>query len=343
MTNSYKPGAYWSLVFLAAICNAFTLPAQQPAAIVADKFLIPESITYNETTGEFLISSLNKQKIVAVRTQPAAHPGNPGNPEAVYRDFISSAQDSFLCGVGLKVDSKRHVLWALSNSGINNRHRGGIWAYDSRSGKLLKKWTWSDTAAFMFNDLVIDNKGNILISESFGCRVFYLERAMDKPTLLLTLPKNNYPNGIALSGGDERYLFIACYLKGIVCYDRQTKENWELQVPEKINAKGLDGLFWYRNTLIGVDNSADDFSQHKIVQYILSPSVRTISWAAVIDEHNPFFDVPTSAVIVHDSLFVLANSQLGNWDDGKEKIKDTAKLKPLYILSYDLKKAMGIK
>ncbi|MHA4809021.1 SMP-30/gluconolactonase/LRE family protein [Flavitalea flava] len=328
MTNSCKTAFYLFLISLVAINDSIT--AQQPAAVVADKFLIPESITYNETTGEFLISSQNKQKIVAVR------------PGGSYRDFISSAQDSFLCGVGVKVDPKRHVLWALSNSGINNIRRGGIWAYDLGTAKLLKKWIWTDTAAFMFNDLVIDSKGNIFISESFGCRVYYLEKTMDQPRLLLTLPKNNYLNGIALSDGDERYLFIACYQKGIVCYDRQTKENWELQAPEKVNAKGLDGLFWYKNSLIGVDNSAEDFSRHKIVQYTISPSFKTISRAAVIDEHNPFFDVPTSAVIAHDSLFVLANSQLGNWDDGKEKIKDSTKLKPIYILSYDLKKAKGI-
>lgn len=297
--------------------------AQQPVAVLGDRFLIPESITWNQQTKEFYISSINRQKIVAIRK------GGEG------RDFIQSGQDGFLQGLGLHLDMKHHVLWAVSNRTTGHLHTSGIWMYDPQSARLLKKWVWSDTAALLLNDLAITRQGNIYVTDSEGSKVYYLKQSMDHPRLLLTMPKGDYPNGITLSD-DDRYLFIATYMHGIVCYDRRKRRHWTLQAPKETSTNGMDGLFFYHNTLIGVDNNSDKPADHKITQFYLSDDWKTIARSKVIDEHNPYFDIPTSAVIAGDSLFVLANSQLEHLDQQNNTLKDTSVLKKTYILGYKL-------
>jgi hypothetical protein len=103
------------------------------------------------------------------------------------------------------------------------------------------------------------------------------------------------------------------------------------------HSRGIDGLVFYKNSLIGVQNYVEKLEDISIVQYHLSGDLSRIVRTEIIDTNNPAFDIPTTAVLVNDDLFVLSNSHLRNLDQKNLRIKDPSKLRNLTVLKYRLK------
>src|SRR5690242_2869689 len=93
--------------FLIAAGLIFVLPAfaQVSNKVIftkTEKDVIPEGITIDPAKGTIYVSSIAHKKIIAI--------DNSGKSE----DFIKSNQDGFLEGLGMKIDKKKHWLWAVS-------------------------------------------------------------------------------------------------------------------------------------------------------------------------------------------------------------------------------------
>jgi hypothetical protein len=104
----------------------------------------------------------------------------------------------------------------------------------------------------------------------------------------------------------------------------------------KINSTGLDGLKYYKNSIIGLQNEVKSRSDVKIVQYFLNDSGTKITGIKIIDQNNPHFDIPTTFVIVDNQLFCLANGQMANIDFTTNKIRSYEALDDIFILGYKL-------
>ncbi len=81
---------------VALILNAHS-KAQKPHVIKTDseKDLIPEGIAVDASTGIIYISSIAKQKIIAV------------DSNGVVSDFVKTGDNGYLEGLGMKVDKKK--------------------------------------------------------------------------------------------------------------------------------------------------------------------------------------------------------------------------------------------
>jgi sugar lactone lactonase YvrE len=78
---------------ITVIAMAQTVNVQASVAFtIEEKDLIPEGITYDPGTHQFFVSSINKEKVVAVSENGIAH------------DFIRRGQDGILQTLGMKVD-----------------------------------------------------------------------------------------------------------------------------------------------------------------------------------------------------------------------------------------------
>jgi hypothetical protein len=75
---------------------------------IAEPDLIPEGIAYDRVEKVFYVGSTYKRKIVSV------------DGKGVVRDFTGEGQDGLWGLLGMKVDGKRRLLWAISS------HAGGV-------------------------------------------------------------------------------------------------------------------------------------------------------------------------------------------------------------------------
>lgn len=314
------------------VVTSFTVTgmSQEVAFTIAEKDLMPEGITIDKTTGDFYLSSIFKNKIVKVSKGKTT-------------DFIQSGAEGFMGGVGLHIDETRKVLWACSGNIMGNKFRRGIHAFDLTTGKLLKKVVFpTDTVKNFFNDLVIAGDGTVYVTDTFGHCIWEWGLSMEspdnkdlKPEKLNLVGAVEYPNGITMSP-DEKYLFVATS-KGLKRFNLNDYKVEALSIPDgALTSSGLDGIEFYENSIVGVQNGYDKSADMKIVRYYLSDDLDRILKTEIIDTGNKYFAVPTTLVIHQDILYVIANSQLDNLDQENVKIISPDKLTQTFILKYKL-------
>jgi streptogramin lyase len=147
---------------------------------IAPADLIPEGLAVDPATGDFYLSSIFHRKIVRFRADGSPH------------DFISSGQDGAHEVLGIRIDPRDHTVWA------NSEAAGKAWLHHwDRSGKLIARYT-VEGGEHLFNDLVVDRKGNVYLTDSAANSLYTLQQG-SQALEQIRLPKAFYPNGIALA------------------------------------------------------------------------------------------------------------------------------------------------
>lgn len=292
-----------------------------------ERDLIAEGITIDPQSGDLYVSSILRNKIVRVTSRG-------------WQDFIGSGQDGFMGGVGLHVDARHRILWACCGNIMGARYRTGIFAYDLKSKKLWKRFLLpSGPEPRFFNDLAIAADGSVYITDTMGHCLWKWNRTAAEP-VKLSLGDLPFPNGIAVSP-DPRFLFVATR-HGLKRIDLAAKRTNLLAMPAgSAPSTGLDGIVWYRGSILAVQNGVADKAQCRIVRYHLAADGGSVSRVETIDAGNPAFDIPTTLAVHGDRLYVLANSQLDNLDQEKLVIRAPERLKPTVILVYRLGNGPG--
>ena len=289
---------------------------------ISEKDLIPEGITYSSVTKSFYLSSIYKTKIVQINAETGE-----------FKDFIPSdlLNLSFL---GLFVDETRNHLWACGNMTQNGKTLSMVSKFNLISGELLKSYSYFDTVANTYNDIAEDGVGNIYFTDSDGQCIYKIDSQTDSVSIFFDGIAITHPNGIAISP-DNKYLYIASNDKGIRVMDIEKREI--IGEPDTlIDSRGIDGLKYYRNSLIGIQNEVKTSSEVKIAQYFLDNTGTKITGMKIIDQSNPGFDIPTTFTIVRNHLYCLANSQLWNINFSEMKINNPEELKEILILRYKI-------
>lgn len=291
------------------------------ALTIAEKDLIPEGIAYDPVEKASFVGSIYKRKIVKI------------DRSGQHTDFTSTGQDGLFEVLGLKVDSKRRVLWACSAAAdhTSEKDSSGLFKYDLRTGKLLKKYVQDDESGqHLFNDLVLNAAGTVFLTDSKAGTIYRLAAQSNIMASMVPPGSFAYPNGIALSP-DERLLFVADD-KGITTINLRNRERPLLQHPEGMRTEGIDGLYFYQNCLLGVQNGIEP---ERIVRIHLSPQFERVELVEILDVANPLFHIPTTGATVGNQFYFIGNSQLDLLkDDGSLASPD--KLEGVRILKLKL-------
>jgi len=306
----------------AFIITAMAAHGQQPPLTtftIAEKDLIPEGITYDPAEKVFYVSSIHKRKIVRVKE----------NGET--SDFVASGQDSILQVLGMTVDS-RGRLWACNNSPEHDtlNRIANIHLYDLKSKKLVRKYTVRDGKRHLFNDVYINAKDEAFITDSETGALYHIG-ADQKLEEFIKPGTFRYPNGITASA-DERKLFVSSAGMGIVSIDTETKGIAPLR-HDKYFIVATDGLYRYKNSLVGVQNV---IYPEAIVKFAINEDATKIDDIDFLISDQPVFDIPTTGVVVGDDFYFIANSQLLQIIGNKGRIKNPEKLTPTTIMKIKL-------
>ncbi len=319
-----------TLLLLSTIINIQSLYGQQMTATVtgSEKDLIPEGIAVDGRTGLIYVSSIARQKIVVI------------DQTGKQKDFIANGEEGFMEGLGMKVDTVRNLLWAISVKSSASFYQNRIHGFDLHTAKTKYVYSIEDTLPVMFNDLDLDNQGRIFITDTYSSRIYLIDVKTGNPEIFFSDPQLRYPNGIAI--GRNEQLYLASYGSGLVRIDLKTGKTFGLNgYRDTVVAHGMDGLIYYKNSLIGVYNYSykkQGFDEALLVRYYLDASGTTITNEEIIDRGNPLFHQPTTISLNGNECWVLANSHLEIYNaNGKSLKGKEGQLLPVTVIKYRIK------
>lgn len=338
LTHMLNRLRFLAFIILLASCSAST-ENNGIAYTIPDNDLIPEGIAYDAERKEFYISSTYKRKIIKLRE------------DGSYEDFIKEQQDGIYGVLGMRVDTKRRILWAASGTagkdmpakGEDSTMTGnsGVFKYDLNTGKLIKKYMLpKDSVMYFLNDLVVADDGTVYITETRNGDIYTIAPSKDELELFYSLPEPAFANGIDITP-DQQHLYVAWYSAPRDKFGRlniHTRKLDTIAIPSEWMT-GADGLYFYNNSLVVVMPDPEH-STDEIVQYKLDTSMVKISERNMLAKDDTLFSQPTTGVVVGNKLYYIASSNLQLfrrlYEKGNGKV-DPAELAPVRIGVKELK------
>ena len=276
---------------------------------IADPDFLPEGITYDSTHGRFLLGSLVHRAVAAF------------TPNGASTTVVPHAPD-MLRLVGVHVDAPRNRLWfaswepdstARTDSTAERPSVTRLFLADLGSGRVVKSWVPDGgRPGHLLNDFVVTEDGTLFITDTDEGSIFRLASPQDTLERFLQPDPVRFSaaNGITSAPGG-RVLYVA-FLQGIARVDVESKSIALVPAPDTVSTASIDGLYWYRGSLMGVQGIP---SLERVVRYSLSADGRRITAGAVLERGHPVVVQPTTGTLVDSLFYYIANSQYGRLDN----------------------------
>ncbi len=280
--------------------NQKAVNASEKAFTIPNKDLITEGIAYDVATKRFFVSSVHKRKIVSV------------DERGKVADF-SLESDGLWSVSGMRVDDARKILWVTTTAFPQMQDfqkaddgKSGVFKYDLRSGKLLKKYLLSNAdGKHALGDLIIAKNGDIYASDSVSPNIYRIESKRDELEVFLTSDNFASLQGLAFST-DEKILFAADYSKGVFKISMMDKKILQITPDANTNPIGIDGIYFHRGNLIAIQNG---FRPHRVARFVLNKDFSAITKSETLEANHADFNEPTLGVKVGNDFYYIANSQ----------------------------------
>ena len=294
------------------------------AFILKDRSLHPESITSEAKEGVFYLGSIHKRKIVKV-------------DHGKVQELTQEGQDGLGSVFGIKTDKKNGVLWVSTSpmqemKNFNALLPSAVFKYDLKTGRLLKKFLPENPALeLVLGDLTLSPSGEVYTSDSKNNLIFRVNESTGKLEQVYSSEEFSNIQGITFSDNGQ-YLFIADYIKGIFRLEVATFHL--ILLPRSIDAslKGIDGLTFYNNSLIAIQNGVKPM---RVTRYILNKEMDRLISFSILDRGHPAFGEPTSGCVSQDAFYYVANSQWNGYTEDHQ-IKPEGSLQDIVILKQSL-------
>ena len=289
------------IVFLVYSCTFEEYPIDY---ILAEKNFIPEGIAYDNSSGKVYVGSTYLRKIVQLDKNGRA------------KDFVFQEQDDCWSMLGMEIDEDNRRLW-VNTAHINevmpliNPEEDKDWmtnvsVYDLDNGSLLKKFPLTKEFVAL-NDLCIDSEKNIYTTESVESKIYKLHYDSDSIEHFISLDSFAFANGIDIL--ESKNLMFVTTIKGLVRIDLESMSFKLVKSPDSIELKGLDGIAFYKDRLIG--NHSD-----KIISLTLNEPFDHVISAEILDSGLEY-DGSTTGEIAGDEFVFIVNSQIQSAVDYK--------------------------
>jgi hypothetical protein len=258
---------------------------------------IPEDIDYDPQTKQFYISTVLGKLILQVNTRGGTK-------------LFASAPDQWPM-MALKVDSRRHSLWAteVALDGFaavakEDWGRSAILEYDLPSGKLLHRIEGPPKAAL--GDMALAANGDPIVSDGEHGGVYRVDRNTQSVARIDAGDFVSPQTPAVLADG--KHVLVPDYVRGVALLDLNTRHVEWLPMDGKHALSGIDGLYALGNELIATQNGT---SPERVVQFTLTAPKTGVLSESIIERATPTLGDPTHGVMVGDYFYYIANS---GWD-----------------------------
>lgn len=304
-----------------------------------DPRLIPEGIAWDPRRHHHYIGSIAQRRVLQIDRRGRA------------RSFSSPA-DGLDAVLGLAVDARRDRLCAISTNAVAD------WRPAAGSGSAVPLrnaivcWPLADAPAGaatpghlkrralriavpeaqQLNDLAFEADGSIVATDSAAGTLWRWRPGARQATRLGEGGLRG-ANGIAVAPDGTLYVTLST---GIARVDPATGSFVRLPQPDAVVSGGIDGLYWYRGDLVGVQNGTNP---GRVVRLHLGRgpdgAERITGLTVLQSHHHPLLAEPTTGTLVGDRLHLIANSHVAQLEaDGR--FKRPAELRGTVVLAVPL-------
>jgi hypothetical protein len=289
--------------------NYLPVSHAQVSFTVAESDLFPEGISVDTEKRVFYMGSMHRKKIVKITASGEV------------TDFVKTDSYDLPPVGGTRVDLRNHDVWAASDPGVKNRSE---LLHFNEQGKLLERFAAPGRGLHDLNDLVLRGEDEVYTTDTDGNVVFRFDRKTHRFSPLRLHRAIFYPNGITLSGDAERLYFGD--LLGVVVVDLRTGESRDVIPDAHDTLAGIDGLYWYKSDLIGVQYGTAAF---RIMRWHLAKDGQSVESSEVLERGTEMVKDPTTAAIFEGKLYYMANTGIDNLQN--DRIVDASGLEPVKI------------
>ncbi len=213
----------------------------------------------------------------------------------------------------LLVDAERGHLWAATGS--IGQYRGSRQAefgrtslirFDLETGEVLDEYrVLGDGVPHLLGAMTMAEDGAIYANDTVSPVIYRLVPGAERPQPIIAQPMLTGLRGIALSP-DEKRVYVADYDLGIFFFDlTQDGAGFALGIPETLNLGGIDGLYFWRDSLVVIQNGV---TPQRILRLELDDSGTRVAQVATVAKAFPEFDNPTYGTLEGDDLLFFASS-----------------------------------
>ena len=306
----------WPLAAVTLACSSPDTPRRIPpdaaphttslastrAFVLPERDLLPESMAFDPRTGSFFIGSMHRRKIVR------------RDRDGRVRDWAGPERGLWSI-LGIKIDASRGELWANSCNMGNELPmtpadpatvgRGALLRLRLTDGSVVRRFEPPATARpICFNDLALSPAGDVYVTAGPE-GLWHLPRGGD--TLEPVIRDSTlWLNGIATGPGTA--LYVADDSMGPLLVEPASGRWRRVAAPTGATLRGIDGLYVHDGALVWIQNGVQPA---RVVRARLAGDGATLGKLQVLDVGHPDYAVPTTGVLVGDTLFYVATAQLG--------------------------------
>jgi len=289
---------------------------------------MPEALAHDPDSGRYFVGTIRDGLIL----QTSDGQG--------WEEFATPSTVEGLRAVfDLAVDSERGHLWVATGSvshfqAAQSGQRGtALLKLDLNSGELLETYPVENKGrSHMLGSIAVSSDGTVFAADAGVPMLFRLDPEQHShPQPFFGHENFASLRGIALSDDGQR-LYIVDYEIGILVMATDGSQRaWKLAVPETLNEGGIDGIYYWDNHLIVIQNGV---SPERILKLELGPDGLGVVSVAPVVAALEEFDVPTFGTMVDSDLIFLAASHWQKVDHrGRPREGD---LPPIPILRTDV-------
>ena len=312
---------WFTLAVAVGLCASARTQPSSRAFRLAERDLIPEGIAYDARGKKFYVSSVRKAKIVEIDASTGAS-----------REFVEEREHGFLGGVGLTVDAESRTLFAAST--VTNQVRGftsedegrsALFAFSLEDGSLAAAYPLGADAPHLLNDLVLGEDGSVYVTDTLTASIYVLRPSGDELEPFVRDDVISYPNGIVLM--DPQTLVVA-HDQGISAVHLSNGSIRLLETADHVRTVGIDGMVVHEGGIVAIQNHK---GLNRVARFDVDLERGSVDAVDVLLEDHPDFDAPTTGAVVGNELFLIANSQLGRFDDDGSLPPVTALKEPVVL------------
>lgn len=264
--------------------------------------------------------------------------------------FSQSGENGLVIAVGMAVDRKNNQLWVANfNFKTESGNPGSnLKLFELGSGRLVKTIPENFTDGVFFNEVAIDDKGKVFVSNTFGPQIWTANAQSTEAKVfvendLFSNPDPNQPfdlNGLTITP-DKNYL-IASVMDRLDAGDgRLVRVNLSSKEVSPITLKGdkavkafagSDGMFFHKGKLLMVNV----YSQAGAIITADFNKDYSVADLVIRDKFNAVYDRPTASAVRNGRLYTV-NSQLNHIIDDADGKLNTPHEKPFKVVSVPLK------
>jgi sugar lactone lactonase YvrE len=281
--------------------------------------LHPESFVILDN-GDILLGSIREKKIVRI------------DPEGNRIDLVQTPY----AVLGMHIDDRTNTLWAstaalpeMEDFDPKDDGKSIILQINPVSGEVLQGIEYDQGTTI--GDLTLDSESRIWLSNS---KKPYLSRdETDTASYEGSFVRKQFDlsntffniQGLTLNQ-DQSSLYFADYIRGIAKVSIATDDITNIEAPEDVLLKGIDGLYFYKNTLIAIHNGVKPF---RVMQYFLDETGDRILFGRIINQGGASLGEPTLGQVKDGYFYYLANSPWGAYTEDMQL--DLTLVKPIEI------------